>query len=104
MAGTKPNTGETRLTALVQSIRELFEGRSHAVGELTLTPNATSTTVDAPNCGVDSRISLHPRTAHAATALATTYITAANTKPGQFIVTHANTADVDKSFAYSIRG
>lgn len=104
MAGTLPALDETRVRVIVQAVRELFRGRSLAVGELTLTANATSTTVADPNCGEGSRISLHPRTANAAGALATTRITVANTTRGQFIVTHANTADVDKTFGYAIHG
>lgn len=96
--------GERDITQIVRAVRDLYLGRSNAMGEFTLTAGATSTTVEAQNCGEQSVISLTPRTANAAGALATTYITAANTTPGQFIVTHANTGTVDRTFAYSIRG
>jgi hypothetical protein len=104
LSGNFPATGERDLTRIVTAIRDLFMGRSNAMGEFTLTANAATTTVAATNCGEQSVISLTPRTANAAAALATTYITAANTTPGQFIVNHANNAQVDKVFAYSISG
>lgn len=104
MAGTSLHAGETDLFQIVRAVRELFQGRSHAKGTVTLTANATSTTVTAPNCGTDSDISLTPLTANAAAALATTYIQAANIKAGEFVITHANNAQTDRTFSYSIRG
>lgn len=98
--------GERDLTRIVTAIRDLFMGRSNAMGEFTLTANAATTTVTATNCGEQSVISLTPRTANAAAEIGngTLYIAAATTTPGQFIVTHANNAQVDRTFAYSISG
>ncbi len=106
MAGTKPSTGETRLAAIVQAIRELFEGRSHAIGSFTLTANAASTTVSALNCGVKSVILLSPRTANAAAEIGngTIYIASGNIKNKQFVVTHANNAQADRTYDYAIQG
>ena len=99
-----PHREESNLSRIVRSIRELWEGRSNAVGEFTLAAGATSTVVSADNCGENSRIALTPRTANAAGALATTYITAANVVPGQFTVTHANAGTTDRTFGYAING
>lgn len=104
MSGYFPPQGERDVTQIVRAIRDLFMGRSNAMGEFTLTAGATSTVVTALNVGEQSVINITPRTANAAAALATTYITAANTVPGQFTVTHANTGTTDRIFAYSIRG
>lgn len=104
MSGYLPPIGEKDITQIVRAIRDLFMGRSNAMGTVTLTANAATTTVIAPNIGDQSVIHLTPRTANAAAALATTYITAANTTPGQFIINHANNAQVDKTFGYSIQG
>jgi hypothetical protein len=41
---------------------------------------------------------LMPKTANAAAALASTYVTA--TAPGTFTLTHANTASTDRTFGY----
>ena len=104
MSGNFIATGERDITRIVTAIRDLYMGRSNAMGEFTLTANAATTVVTAVNCGDQSVINLTPRTANAAAALATTYITAANTRPGQFTVNHANNAQADKTFAYSIQG
>lgn len=89
---------------IVQSIRDLFQGRSNAEGEFTLTAGATSTVVTAVNCGLGSKIFFMPRTANAAGALGTTYIAANGVARGQFTVTHANTGTTDRIFGYAIRG
>ena len=104
MSGNFIAAGERDITRIVTAIRDLFMGRSNAMGEFTLTANAATTVVTAVNCGDQSVINLTPRTANAAAALTTTYITAANTRPGQFTVNHANNAQADKTFAYSIQG
>lgn len=93
-----PFQNETDLVKIVMAIRQLAEGRSNAVGTLTLTANAASTVVTSVTCGSGSVILLMPTTANAAAALATTYIaTVAN---GSFTVTHANNAQADKTFKY----
>lgn len=104
MSGRLPDRNETRVAKLVDGIRDLFAGRSNAVGELTLTPSATSTVVQAQNCGPTSRVVLTPRTANAAAALGTTYIPEATTVEGQFTVTHSNNAQTDRTYGYAIQG
>ena len=104
MSGYLPHSGETNLTNIVRAIRDLFHGRSLAMGEFTLAANVTSTAVSAPNVGPSSRIALIPRTANAAGALATTYIPAAAMGQGAFTVTHANTATTDRTFGYLVQG
>lgn len=101
-SGTKPSSGETRPFVLAQAIRELFEGRSHAKGQCTLTASATTTVVQATNCGPASEIMLSPRTANAAAALATTYVSAV--APGQFTLTHASDSQTDRTYGYAIVG
>lgn len=104
MSGRIPAQNETRIRQLVDGIRDLFNGRSNAVGELTLTPSATSTVVQAQNCGPTSRVFLTPRTANAAAALGTTYIPEATTIEGQFTVQHSNNAQTDRTYGYAIQG
>lgn len=104
ITGYYPAASERDISKIVTAIRDLFMGRSNAMGEFTLTPAATSTVVVAMNCGEQSRISITPQTANAAAALATTYIVQSEVVPGQFTVRHASDAQVDKTFSYSIRG
>ena len=104
MAGSTLSSNETRISEVVRAVRELFQGRGHNVGEVTLTANAATTVVTHANCGESSIPKLTPRTANAAAALATTYIAVANVVPGQFTINHANNAQVDKTFGYVLGG
>src|SRR5689334_4124685 len=97
-------SGENDLRRIVASIRELWQGRSMAGGEVTLRDGHTTTVVEAANCGAGDRVFLMPRTAHAADAIATSYVAAADVIKGQFTITHANTADTDKTFGWELRG
>lgn len=98
------SAGETRIPEIVRSIRDLWQGRSFAVGEVTLRVSQTTTTVEAPNCGAGARVFLAPRTANAAGALATTFIPVASVTKGQFVITHLSAVSVDRTFGYECRG
>lgn len=104
MAGRAPPRGERNLQVLVDAIRSLFEGRSNAVGSVTLRANQTTTVVTAVNCGLDSSIVMFPKTANAAAVVATTYILQANVLRGQFTITHASDADTDMAFFWIALG
>lgn len=85
-----------------QVIQQLSQGRSNATGTFTLTAGATSTVVTATNCGAGSQVLFSPKTANAAGALATTYISAIVN--GSFTVTHANAGTTDRTFGYVTLG
>jgi hypothetical protein len=104
MSATIVGTNEKDLTKFAFSLQQLAQGRSNAVGRVTLEPNETGTTVKAPNCGADSSIFLFPATANAAAVVATTRVLVGNVTAGQFIVTHSNTADTDKTFYWAAFG
>src|SRR5262245_4146666 len=100
---------ERDLFRIVMAVRQLTEGRSNAVGTVTLSPGAASTTVSAPNCARTSAIFLFPQTANAAAALATTWVQPSATPPinpaaGQFVISHANNAQTDRTFWYVALG
>lgn len=101
MAGLDINPGETSLRKIVDTIRQLVQGKSNAVGTFTLTANATSTTVTAPTCAPGSAVFWSPTTAHAANDMATTSAVAGT---GQFVVTHANNSRNDRSFSFVVLG
>jgi len=83
---------------LTDAINLLQDGRSNAVGTVTLTANTTTTVVTDNKFESSMVVLLSPLTANAAAAIATTYVSA-RTK-GSFTLTHANNAQVDRSFAY----
>jgi hypothetical protein len=93
---------ETAIRRIVQAIIQLVEGRHNAADEFTLTPGAAQTVVSHPNCSLECHPQFSARTANAAAALATTYISAID--QGSFTVTHANNAQVDRTFGYTVTG
>jgi hypothetical protein len=104
MSGSAPSAGERDPYRIVRAIRELFEGRRNTTGTVTLTANASSTTVTHLNFGADSVPHLTPATANAAAEVGagTLYVSArAN---GSFTLTHGNNAQADRTFLYSFDG
>lgn len=97
-----PNTGATDRQR-DQAINELIMGRSNAVGAVTLTAGATTTTVARSTISKDAVVMLFPMTANAAAALATTYATT-SVSGGSFTITHANNAQTDRNFQYVVLG
>lgn len=95
---------ETNQRRINTAINQLAQGRSNAVGSATLAASVASTTVKAQNCGSGSVVLLSPLTAHAAAELAAggCYISAVAN--GQFTITHANNAQVDRTFGYVCLG
>jgi hypothetical protein len=79
--------------------RAILEGLTSTAAEVTLTANAASTVVTAYACSTTSHITLTPLTANAAAALTTTYISARG--KNTFTITHANNAQIDKTFSYA---
>ena len=104
MSAPVVGTFEKDLTKYAQAIKELGQGRSNAIGTVTLRASQTTTTVSAPNCGVGNSIFLFPATANAAAIVAATYVLASNVTPGQFIITHTSNANTDKIFMWAALG
>lgn len=74
-------------------------GKGVPRGSATLTANTPSTTVTDANCVSTSVIVMSPKTATAAAGVTTTSWVAGT---GSFVITHSNTADTDRTFAYAI--
>lgn len=93
---------EKNIWRVVQAVIQLVEGRNNAASRFTLTPNATTTVVSHPNCSRDCEPQFSARTLNAAAALATTYVSAVD--QGSFTVTHANNAQTDREFGFTVTG
>lgn len=89
--------GVRRLAALV---RALADGRSNAVGTVTLAASLSSTAVSDPRVGRDSAILLSPMSASAASA--TVHLSTVSN--GGFTLTHDADAATDRTFRYAIQG
>lgn len=95
---------DTNLQRIVQSVRELWQGRSNAGGQFTCAISVATTTVTAPNCGATSRIFLTARHINAAAEVGNGTIYVSAVAQGEFTVTHANSATVNRTFDYEIKG
>jgi hypothetical protein len=104
MSGNVPIPSEKDPFKIVRAVRELFEGRSNAVGSFTLAANAASTAVPAANCGAASTVLLTPTTAHAAAEIGNGTIYVSTVANGSFTVTHANNSQADRTFLYAALG
>ena len=84
------------------AVNELMDGKANGFGEVTLTAASTTTTLTDRRIGADSFIVFRPRTANAAAAMDTLWVSA-RTK-GSATLTHDSTADTDRTFEYEVRG
>lgn len=91
-------TNEKDITKVNIALQQLAQGRSNAVGSVTLVTSTTTTTVTNMTCGADSIVILSPKTANAAAALATTYVSAIGA--GTFTLTHSSNGQTDRVFGY----
>ena len=95
-----PGGTDARTTANV--IRNLVDGKSNNTGSITLQASATSTTITDQRVGANSVIVFMPKTANAATAMTSLYVSARGT--GTATLTHDSNAATDRSFEYAIIG
>ena len=94
--------GERDIRRVVDAVIQLVMGRQNSVGDVTLRTGQTTTTVNFPNCSKDCRVFLEQRTANAAAARATTYISSIS--QGSFTITHENNAQADRTFSFTCLG
>lgn len=99
-----PARGETRPERLVDAIHQLHRGRSAAVGSVTLTQNAASTTVTDDTISSDAKVQLTPASANGAAEMGagTMYVSAV--AAGSFTITHANSATAGRTFNWHAPG
>lgn len=82
------------------ALNGVLRGQLNNLGSVTLTASSTTSAVRNPNVSAGSKIFLFPTTANAATALATTYKSAA--EEGLITLTHASNAQTDRTFDYAV--
>lgn len=87
---------------IANAINAHDNGKTSNTGSFTVTANQATTQVTDVRASVDSVIVFSPTTANAAAEVATMYVsTKAN---GSFTVTHANNAQTDRDFDYTVTG
>jgi len=99
-----PSLTDTNPIRILTAIRDLFQGRSNAVGTLTLNTGASTTVVSAQNCGRDSQPILTPLTATAAAELGNGTLYVASVSNGSFTLAHSNSSVSDRRFGFVCLG
>ena len=111
--GPPPLEAKPSLDGVVRWARQMTawalrvtRGKTTNFGAVTLTDSAASTAVTDEKCTTGSVILFDPMTANAAAEIygASMYVTAANRRNGTFTITHANNAQTDRTFRYTIVG
>lgn len=87
-----------------RTIKSLLAGKLNAIGEITLTPSASSTTLTDVRLTAFSFLWFMPQSQNAANALTTIYVPRTTQKNGEAVINHASDAATDKTFTYLIIG
>jgi hypothetical protein len=99
-----PGIDERDLKKLILSLQQLAAGRSNAVGTVTLTASAATTTVNDDNCAAASVPILTPMTAHASAEVGAGTIYISDVANKSFTITHASNSQTDRIFLYALVG
>ncbi len=86
-----------KLAELINHLLQMMEP-----GSVTLTANSATTTLSDRRIGANSYIDFMPTTDNAATAMANLNVSSRGKQTAT--LTHANTADTDKTFEYVVLG
>lgn len=89
---------------IAQAVNLLAEGRSNGFGSVTLAANQDSTTVTDARVGTDSVISLMPTSVLAGQEIGAGTLYVDPVTAGSFTINHANNAQTDRTFTYSVQG
>lgn len=94
--------GEKRPEIITEALNNLAGGRLENGGVVTLTAGAATTTVNRPGIAEGDCIVFMPLTAHAAAEIGngTLYVLAPDITKNQFIITHANNGQTDRTFRF----
>ncbi|MEQ9643515.1 MAG: hypothetical protein RIM84_26080 [Alphaproteobacteria bacterium] len=98
----RPRHIEEAIRQIVDALRGLADGRSNAIGEVTLAASATSTVVSDTRVGSGSVILLSPMSASAVSADTFVYVQAVS--DGGFTLAHDSNAVTDRDFRYAVQG
>jgi hypothetical protein len=90
------------LRQIARVINTILRGKLNAVGTITLTASAISTTLTDDRIGAESHIDFMPTTANAATAKASIFVD--GRKQGEATIHHASSANTDQTFTYLVIG
>jgi hypothetical protein len=89
---------------LFRTLEGIMEGRTRNYGTFTLTASVGSTTVSDARFESHQSVVWSPTTANASAEIGAGTIYVSTRNQGSFVITHANNAQVDRTFLYVIVG
>ena len=95
-----PNEAQHR-RQIAAAVNRIMQGHINSTLFVTLTPSSTQTVVTDSRVSPQTCVTLHPQTAHAAAALATTFVVCGN---GILTINHASSAQTDRTFTLGMVG
>lgn len=90
------------LRLIANAVNGMLQGKTLNIGTVTLTANSATTPLVDSRIGPKSFIGFMPTTSNAAGALSGLYVTARG--DGTATLNHANNAQSDKTFTYTVIG
>jgi hypothetical protein len=101
-----PQQMSSYMRRIWETLQPLRKGKTENVTELTLTANVATTVLNYRGLSPQSVVIFDPKTANAAAELAagTMYVLTANRANDQWTITHANNAQVDRSYQVAVIG
>ena len=101
-----PAPRDPDLRRLWEVVSQVRRGKMDIVSEFTLTANAATSTLNFKGLSPQSVVIFDPTTANAAAELAagTLYVLTANRGNDAWTVTHANNAQVDRTYQVAVLG
>ena len=83
-------------------LNNVLEGKINATGSVTLTASSATTTLTDARIGPNTVIAFMPTTSNAAAGVTALYVSART--EGSATLTHANNAQIDRTYGYSLLG
>lgn len=88
-----------RKVALI--LRQVLAGKTNNVFDITLSANTTQTLVERERVNIDTKVTLIPKSASAASALSSLWITVSF---GRITINHDSQSDTDRTFGATVVG
>jgi len=95
---------ETDTRKIVQAVRQTIDGKTNNTGTITLDASVATTKFIDARCGAESVIVFMATTANAASEMATGAMYVSTRGKQNFILTHTNNVQTDRTFDYIIVG
>lgn len=94
-------TDEEQIRKISFAVRHMMAGKTNNYFDVTLKADATQTVIERKRVNIDSKVSLTPSSANAASALASLWVAVSF---GKITINHDSNAATDRTFACTVIG